>query len=928
MIFTASDGKTFEDRAAWRLYEFELTYTFRNQKNETLMKLPGQIEGQPFDISDLEGCTVMLLDHINQVQIDNLSNCRVFVGPSSEAVFVRNCTNCVFTIACKQLRTRDCSSCSIYLYSLTDPIIETSQQITFAPFNGAYCGIERNFTDAHLEPANNHWSQVYDFNDPDKSGVNWRILKQEEEAAPWVVDIESQVPGAATSLGACVNPVARDSGFIKYTDSSSSTSGGMQSFTFNTSQKEATEAVQANTANAPVAPSIPAPPQPSQSQSLPVAPTTTSTPAPPAPVDVPKMSPPAPVKTSSPPKQATIAVPEHVAPPPAMPPVLPPVEDTDMATKGNNENPVRTARLRKWYARAWWVGIHVYGYVVLGVKGALSPQALPTAQFVVYLVVAATTIACYVVLQCSSPGQLDKRPMLAPVQTATPTDGGSPAQFATEDGDDTELLGDGEENEHQRNSADLHFCSECHVFQPLRTKHWDCGRCTRQYDHQYVQSDIALILEGAAMMDVTSIAFSEGEDVNDWFKINALYIVLWFMLMCVLLIVVPLFFYQAYLVSTNQTSWEHARRSSITYLQNLPDKRSPFNRGIFQNCPGNWTQYVMVFTSAAFNAVLVLVSVAAAAGTVLLLAWIRAPIVAAKRLAEELDPPQEATYQDPSTNKLLPFGSLGDEKAEVSLTVVIPAYNEEDRILVTIKDTVAFLDEKKKKDVSFSYEIIVVDDCSVDKTVDVVMKEVQKHSVDRIRLLRLQKNHGKGGAIRKGVMRARGERVLFADADNATEIRDYDKLANVMDEASKTTNSGVVICGSRAHLEEQAIAKRHPLRNLLMHGFHLIVSTLCIKNVRDTQCGFKLFDRTASRVLFAPMHIERWAFDVELLYLAATSNMTIKEVAVQWTEVPGSKLSVISATITMLREIILIRLCYTVGIWKINDGGFRLAKRS
>ncbi|POM60701.1 putative dolichyl-phosphate beta-glucosyltransferase [Phytophthora palmivora] len=271
----------------------------------------------------------------------------------------------------------------------------------------------------------------------------------------------------------------------------------------------------------------------------------------------------------------------------------------------------------------------------------------------------------------------------------------------------------------------------------------------------------------------------------------------------------------------------------------------------------------MVFTSAAFNAVLVLVSVAAAAGTVLLLAWIRAPIVAAKRLAEELDPPQEAT---------LPFGSLGDEKAQVSLTV--------------------------------------------------------KHSVDRIRLLRLQKNHGKGGAIRKGVMRARGERVLFADADNATEIRDYDKLANVMDEASKTTNSGVVICGSRAHLEEQAIAKRHPLRNLLMHGFHLIVSTLCIKNVRDTQCGFKLFDRTASRVLFAPMHIERWAFDVELLYLAATSNMTIKEVAVQWTEVPGSKLSVISATITMLREIILIRLCYTVGIWKINDGGFRLAKRS
>ncbi|KAG1692719.1 hypothetical protein DVH05_025197 [Phytophthora capsici] len=335
MIFTASDGKTFEDRSAWRLYEFELTYTFRNKKNETLMKLPGQIEGQPFDISDLEGCTVMLLDHINQVQIDNLSNCRVFVGPSSESVFVRNCSNCVFTIACKQLRTRDCSSCSIYLYSLTDPIIETSQEITFAPFNGAYCGIERNFTDAHLEPTNNHWSQVYDFNDPDKTGANWRILKHEEEAAPWVIDIEAQVPGAATSLGACVNPVARDSGFVQYVDS---TSSGMKSFTFNTSQKEATKAVQSTT-NTPVTPSTPTSPQ-----SVPVAPSTTAVPAPPvppAPVEA-VSAPPAPVETSVTPKQASIAIPEHVAPPSTVPPVLPEVEGSDLATKEHEKPAVDT----------------------------------------------------------------------------------------------------------------------------------------------------------------------------------------------------------------------------------------------------------------------------------------------------------------------------------------------------------------------------------------------------------------------------------------------------------------------------------------------------------------------------------------------------------------------------------------------------------
>ncbi|KAE8901442.1 hypothetical protein PF005_g11847 [Phytophthora fragariae] len=335
MIFTASDGKTFEDRAAWRLYEFELTYTFRDKKNETLMKMPGQIEGQPFDLSDLDGCTIMLLDHINQVQIDNLSNCRVFIGPSSESVFVRNCSNCVFTIACKQLRTRDCSSCSIYLYSLTDPIIETSQQMTFAPFNGAYCGIERNFADARLEPTNNHWSQVYDFNDPDKTGCNWRILKLEEEAAPWVVDIEPHVPGAAESLGACVNPVARDSGFIQYASSSSSASGGMQSFSFNTSQKEATKVVQATTTDAPVAPSIPAPPQPAALQSLPVA--LTASAAPPPVVEASSiLPPPAPVEAPTIEKQAIVTAPEHVVPPPAMPPA-------DLTTKGHEEPAVDTA---------------------------------------------------------------------------------------------------------------------------------------------------------------------------------------------------------------------------------------------------------------------------------------------------------------------------------------------------------------------------------------------------------------------------------------------------------------------------------------------------------------------------------------------------------------------------------------------------------
>ena len=80
MTYTATDGTQFEDRNEWRKYEFETNYTFKNKTGESLMKVPGNIEGQPFDLADLESCEVMLLDYSDQVQADNLTKCRVFIG--------------------------------------------------------------------------------------------------------------------------------------------------------------------------------------------------------------------------------------------------------------------------------------------------------------------------------------------------------------------------------------------------------------------------------------------------------------------------------------------------------------------------------------------------------------------------------------------------------------------------------------------------------------------------------------------------------------------------------------------------------------------------------------------------------------------------------------------------------------------------------
>ncbi len=97
-----------------------------------------------------------------------------------------------------------------------------------------------------------------------------------------------------------------------------------------------------------------------------------------------------------------------------------------------------------------------------------------------------------------------------------------------------------------------------------------------------------------------------------------------------------------------------------------------------------------------------------------------------------------------------------------------------------------------------------------------------------------------------------------------------------------------IICGSRAHLQAEATAKRHPLRNLLMHGFHFAVWILCVRDVKDTQCGFKLFGRRAARLLFFNQHVERWAFDVDLLYLARQLSVEVCEVPVTWHEVDGT----------------------------------------
>lgn len=283
---------------------------------------------------------------------------------------------------------------------------------------------------------------------------------------------------------------------------------------------------------------------------------------------------------------------------------------------------------------------------------------------------------------------------------------------------------------------------------------------------------------------------------------------------------------------------------------------------------------------------------------------------------------EERFYFNPISGKKEAFPSLKDDWS-LHISVIVPAYNEEERLPPMLDECLEYLENRKNS--GLTYEVIVVSDGSKDKTVEIAQGYAKKY--DTVRVLSLIKNRGKGGAVRLGIQSARGSVLLFADADGATKFGDLDKLDTSLREVlgvdyakdpAKVASQHAVICGSRAHLEEQEIAKRSFFRLFLMYGFHFLVWFFCVKGVGDTQCGFKLLTRESARAIFDVLHVERWAFDVEMLYIAQTLKIPITEIAVNWTEIEGSKLVPFWSWLQMGRDLGLIWLRYKIGAWKIS----------
>jgi dolichyl-phosphate beta-glucosyltransferase len=226
------------------------------------------------------------------------------------------------------------------------------------------------------------------------------------------------------------------------------------------------------------------------------------------------------------------------------------------------------------------------------------------------------------------------------------------------------------------------------------------------------------------------------------------------------------------------------------------------------------------------------------------------------------------------------------------ISVVIPAYNEAERLGSTLERTVDYLSRR-----GMAYELLVVDDGSRDRTVQIA----EEHAGRGVRVIRHERNRGKGAAIKTGLLASRGAEVLLSDADASTPIEELEKLEPRLGEAP-------VVLGSRA-VAGADIRQHQPFyRELMGKSFNRIVRLAGVRGLYDTQCGFKLLDGGVARELGAELTVDGFAYDVELVWLARRRGYRVVEVGVIWVNSPDSKVHPIRSSLAMFRDVVRMRL--------------------
>ncbi len=230
----------------------------------------------------------------------------------------------------------------------------------------------------------------------------------------------------------------------------------------------------------------------------------------------------------------------------------------------------------------------------------------------------------------------------------------------------------------------------------------------------------------------------------------------------------------------------------------------------------------------------------------------------------------------------------------MDLSIIIPAYNEERRILKTLESLLFYV---KKQD--FKCQIIVVNDGSTDKTVDVV-----KSFGDDVEIIDNKENRGKGAVVKQGMIAAQGKYRLFMDADNSTSIDHMEKAWPLLAKGYQ------IVIGSRDSRDHESAkqAVSQPFVKRLLGNFgNLIIQIFAVPGIWDTQCGFKIFTQKAVSQIFPKTRIERWGFDIEILFIARILEYKVGIIPVYWKNDPESKVG-LKGYFQVLKELFQIRL--------------------
>lgn len=235
------------------------------------------------------------------------------------------------------------------------------------------------------------------------------------------------------------------------------------------------------------------------------------------------------------------------------------------------------------------------------------------------------------------------------------------------------------------------------------------------------------------------------------------------------------------------------------------------------------------------------------------------------------------------------------------LSIVIPAYNESNRLPRTLLDIQKFIAEEKIR-----CEVLVVDDGSRD---DMCAKvKLIQETFPELNLITYSPNRGKGYATKTGVLAATGKFVLFLDADNSTNVREFLRAREYLAEYD-------IVIGSRYLPESDLVIAKKLHRTLISRLSNLLIRSLLSLSFKDTQCGFKLFKLQHVRALFSKQTINRFGFDMELLVIAASQGLRVKEMGVRWVDDSNSKVRPVRDTLKTLQELFKIRKNLRAGIY-------------